>query len=86
LASGGEGKPAFPVWPHPGYAAACATGAWSGSEPASVEIHEFLDKWLPGMSRDAVPVAVFPTVSMQGVVVAATVLHGALRDELARIE
>jgi hypothetical protein len=38
------------------------------------------------MSRDAVPVAVFPTVSMQGVVVAATVLHGALRDELARIE
>lgn len=85
-ASVGRGKAAFPVWPHPDYAAACADGAWSGSKPASVEIHEFVDRWLSGMARDAVPVAVFPTARMKGIVVAAAVLQQALREELSRIE
>lgn len=81
-----DGNSAFPFWPHPDYAAACATDNWAGNSPDSIEVHEFLERWLPGMAKDGVAVAVFPTPTMRGTVVPAIQLQQAIQDELSRIE
>jgi hypothetical protein len=81
-----DGKPAFPVWPHPDFAAACATGDWSGNTPAPIEVHAFVETWLPNLADDGSVVAVFPTGRMSGACVAALELQAVLRTELARLE
>lgn len=57
----------FPVWPHPDYATACATGMWEGKLPADIDVHEFIGEWLPDMAARGVSVAVFSTPAMHGV-------------------
>ena len=59
------GAQGFPVWPHPYYAQACASEAWAGSLPAEIDLHEFIDEWLPDMAERKVSVAVFPKPSMK---------------------
>lgn len=81
-----DGNLVYPFWPHPDYAEACSIGNWAGSSPDCIEIHQFLDRWLPGMSKDGVSVAVFPTALVQGVVVPPLQLQQAIQDELSRIE
>ena len=81
-----QGNSCFPVWPHADYAAACATGNWAGNQPTSIEVHEFLERWLPGMMQDGVLVAVFPTATMQGVVVSPPQLVQAIKDALSAVE
>ena len=87
VAAGDEsGTPAFPVWPHPDYAAACALGEWSGNFPAAIEVHDFIDSWLPDMAAEGVLVAVFPTPMLRGAIVPAAQLQAHIHDELSRIE
>lgn len=81
-----QGNLVFPFWPHPDYAAACATGDWTGNIPASIEVHEFLERWLPNMDKDEVEAAVFPTPTMRGVIIPALQLQRAIQDELSNIE
>ena len=64
-----EGAEAVPIWPHTQYARACATEQWCGCEPASMPLDAWIEKWTPGMERDARLVAVFPTATNRGVVV-----------------
>ena len=63
--------PMFPVWPHEEYARLLATGDWANATPTSIEVHEWVNKWLPGLDADGSKVAVFPTPAGKGVVVAA---------------
>ena len=81
-----QGNIIFPVWPHPDYAAACAVGHWSGSSPTSIEVHEFLERWLPGLDKDGLAVAVFPTPTKGGVIMPAYQLQRAIQDELSGLE
>ncbi len=81
-----DGNPGFPVWPHPDYATACASGSWAGNSPTPIEVHEFLEGWLPGMAKDGVAVVVFPTAAMRGVLVPALQLQQVIQDELSSIE
>ena len=81
-----EGRSCFPVWPHPRYAEALATGDWSIYRAAAIPLGEWLDDWLPGMEEDDVHVAVFPTPSLQGVVVSCAELRAHLEHELALYE
>ena len=80
------GAPGFPVWPHPDYAQACATKAWAGSVPAEIDVHEFVEEWLPDMSKREVAVAVFPTPSMKGVWTKPDELQRYLAEELEKYE
>ena len=79
----GVGRPGFPVWPHPDYANACAVGPWAGLAPAAIDLHEFVERWLPDMAELSVLVSVFPTLQMSGVMVHALQLAQDLRTELA---
>ena len=81
-----DGNPGFPVWPHPDYAAACATDDWEGNAPAPIKVHEFVNNRLIGMAENAVAVAVFPTATLRGVLVPALQLQRDLQEELSRIE
>lgn len=80
------GAPGFPVWPHPDYATACAIGAWAGSSPAEIDVHEFTEEWLPDMASREVSVAVFPTPSMKGVWTKPEELQQYLAEELGKYE
>lgn len=80
------GAMGFAVWPHPDYALACATDGWAGNLPAEIDVHAFIEQWLPDMAARKVFVAVFPTPSMKGVCIAAEELRKYLADELAQYE
>lgn len=54
-----EGE-AVPVWPHPRFAEAFATGEWDGYSPQRIGLDDWLAKWIPGMETDRRRVAVFP--------------------------
>ena len=64
----------------------CATDFWSGNEPRSIDLSAWLERWIPGMTRDRRLVAVFPTPSNRGVVVAPDRLKENLEAELSLYE
>ena len=76
----------FPVWPHPAYALACANGPWAGAEAAQIEVHTFINAWLPNFEAEGTHVAVLPTPELRAAVVPAAQLREDLSIELARIE
>jgi hypothetical protein len=79
-------EPMFPVWPHEEYAHLLATGAWANATPTSIEVHEWVEKWLPGLDADGTRVAVFPTPAGKSVVVEALRLQQDIKAELDRLE
>lgn len=85
-ASDSNGNPVAPFWPHPDYAIACAVGEWAGNSPASIDVHHFLSRWLPGMEKDGMLAAVFPTPAMQGIVVSPRQLQSDIEEELSCME
>ena len=76
----------FPVWPHPAYALACANGPWAGAEASQIEVHTFINTWLPNFEAEGTCVAVLPTPELRAAVVPAAQLREDLSIELARIE
>ena len=81
-----EGNQHFPVWPHQRFAAACATGPWSGEKPVPLDVDEWVAGWLPDLEEDGMRVAVFQTPDDQGVGVAPSRLKRDLDAELAQFE
>jgi hypothetical protein len=83
LSSGEDGRDVLPLWPHPGFAEACAHGAWEGTTPSSIALEELLDDLLPLLAQDGIRVAVFPTPQGEGVLVTSEELGRDLQAELA---
>ena len=69
LASGDDGRQAVPVWPHPAFALASAVGSWEGNAPELIKLEDWMSKWLPGLAKDGLQVAVFPTATARAVFV-----------------
>jgi hypothetical protein len=86
LASDESGQELVPVWPHPRFAAACASGVWTGYAPRAVDLAAWMDKWIPGMHRDKRSVAVFPIPSHKGVIVTPDRLNDDLKQELSLLQ
>jgi len=80
-----QGHAGLPVWPHPVYASACASGDWDGYLPACIEVSAFLDHWLPDMAELGVRVDVFPAAGRRGRMVPALQLELQLRERMALI-
>lgn len=64
--SDGETNDAFPLWPHPLFAGACAHGDWEGAAPESIPLDELLEDLLPLLEEDGIQLAVFPTPEGDG--------------------
>lgn len=86
VAADDEGVPHFPVWPHPRFLEACATGPWATERPVSIDIDEWVEAWLANLERDGMRVAVFQTPDDQGVSVSTERLKRDLTDELSQFE
>lgn len=82
LSSGEDGRDVLPLWPHPGFAEACAYGSWEGTSPAAVPLDELLDDLLPLLAEDGIRVAVFPSPRGEGILVDPGELQRDLRAEL----
>jgi len=73
---------AFPLWPHPNLARACARNNWEGAEPAAIFLDELLDELLPLLEEDGLHTALFPTPDDPGVLLDAAELRRKLEAEL----
>lgn len=82
LAKDNDGHLVVPVWPHAQFAEMCANGDWSDHEARPIEMEAWLNRWLPGISRDSRFIAVFPTANDKGVVVDSERLAADLGEEL----
>jgi hypothetical protein len=65
-----DGAEVIPVWPHSRFAELAATGVWRDAVPAEIALDEFRRRWVPGMIRDGRDIAILPTTTDQGVVIA----------------
>ena len=77
---GQEGQVAFPVWPHPRYAEACASELWKGATPEGIDLGEWLEEFTPELEARDRLVAVFPDPQH----VSSCVGPGRLKDDLLR--
>src|SRR5262245_5606365 len=75
-----------PAWPHEAYAQLCATEVWASAKPTSIEVHEWIESWLPGLRKDGSQIAVFPTPEGRGVLVDPAKLRADIEQELSRLE
>lgn len=73
-----------PVWPHQKYVAACLSEEWDNCKPASISLKDWIEKWIPGMLKDNLQVAVFPTPSDKGIIIHPSHLLRDLETELEK--
>jgi hypothetical protein len=81
-----EGHAYIAVWPHRRYAEACATDEWSGAEATPIEVHEWVEAWLPRLAAEEAMTAVFPTPEHQGFIVPPLGMKADLEEELSLYE
>jgi len=82
-----EGREAVPVWPHPEFAQACATGAWSNTVATAITLEAWTERWIPGMRKDGTLIAVFPVNGEQNtVIVTPDQMLALLEEELEKYE
>jgi hypothetical protein len=84
-----EEKEVVPIWPHPRFAQLCATGVWADCDPRMITLNDWLEEWLPGLSKDDRLIVVFPvpgSVSARSPAVSPAVLRQDLEAQLALIE
>ncbi|MDF1763505.1 MAG: DUF2750 domain-containing protein [Oleibacter sp.] len=79
-----EGRFCIPFWPHPKYSEMFAKGDWDGYYPEKISLDDYVNKWLPGMVKDGAYPAIFPNLSMQGIVVEALRVLAAIDEELEK--
>ena len=77
---------ALPLWPERELAQECATRTWDGYIAKQIPMHEFLTRWLPGLTLDGHSIAVFPTPIHPGSLVSPVELAGLLNGELQQYE
>lgn len=76
----------FPVWPHPDYAKKFGEDEEIPVSPANIDLHEFIDRWLPGLSHDGFKVGVLPNLATTVWVIDPLDLRADLKEELANQE
>jgi hypothetical protein len=81
-----DGRELFPVWPHPRYAEASATGSWQGSTPAPIDIHDWLKSWTPELADASRLVGIFPVDDQPGAAIDPASFAADIEDELSLYE
>lgn len=77
-----EAEECLPVWPCAELASDWIDGDWADCSPVSIPLDRWLDRWLPGMRRDGIALAVFPNMDDEGMVVGPEVLRDDLKLEV----
>ncbi|MCJ7933144.1 MAG: DUF2750 domain-containing protein [Chryseobacterium sp.] len=77
-----NGNQILPLWPEKEFAQLCAVEQWKEYKPESIELDNFIQKWIPGMMNDKTLVNVFLTPDAKGTVISPDDLNSDLQDEL----
>ena len=80
LAANDDGTEAVPIWPAPEFATMCIGENWSDTEPASIDVEVWLERWTPGMIKDGRLVAIFPGSNTKGMIMDPAEFAQAIRD------
>lgn len=86
LAETDDGQQVAPFWPFQAFAQRAAVGQWADTEPTSIPLESFMERWLPGLAGDGRLVCVLPGVDGRGPVVQPMALKDDIQDELDRLE
>ncbi|MBX4262265.1 DUF2750 domain-containing protein [Clostridium estertheticum] len=54
-----NGSVLIPFWPKMEFAKVCAINEWNGYVPKKIDLHEFIEEWLPGMKKDGIKPSIF---------------------------
>ncbi|MEM9372318.1 MAG: DUF2750 domain-containing protein [Planctomycetota bacterium] len=73
----------LPVWSHPRFAMACASGEWSSATAKETGIQSFLEETIPNLISDGLQLAIMMTPGGRGVVVDPRHFRGDVEQELA---
>jgi hypothetical protein len=79
-----EERLCIPFWPHPKYSEMFVKDDWAGYYPEKITLDDFTNKWLPGMEKDGNYPAIFPNLTMQGIVVEPSRVLAAIYEELEK--
>lgn len=71
----------LPLWPEKEFAALCAVDEWRDYIPEAIELENFLQKWVPGMTKDKTLISVFPTVKASGQIISPSDINEDLLHE-----
>ncbi len=86
MMNGNDEKQVIPFWPEKEFARICAVGKWKKYEPKSIDIYEFIDKWLLGMYKDGINIGVFCTPAGKVVIEYPHKVQADLEKELEQYE
>ena len=84
LAEADDGIIVFPLWPAKEYAQVCAANEWSGYEPRSLNLSDFMEVLLPKLQLDDILPSVFFTPTSKGVTPSVGDLKLAIEAELQK--
>ncbi|WP_419868700.1 DUF2750 domain-containing protein [Chryseobacterium sp. CT-SW4] len=76
----------LPLWPEKEFAELCAVDQWKDYKPELIELDNFLEKWIPGMTNDKTLVNIFSTPNAKGIVITPNDLLSDLQEELEQYE
>jgi hypothetical protein len=84
---GEDGSKEFmPVWPHPEFAARYASGDWKDYSPRAIDVHEWIEEWIPKLKREGLKVAVFPALNGLFTAAEPEKVKADVKDELDKME
>lgn len=81
-----DGNQILPLWPEREFAELCVADQWKNYKPASIQLSNFLEKWIPGMINDKTLINIFLTPDAKGSVVSPPTLKSDLQDELEQYQ
>lgn len=81
-----DGNQILPLWPEREFAELCAVDQWKNYKPESIELDNFLEKWIPGMINAKTLINIFLTPDAKGSVVSPPTLESDLQDELEQYQ
>jgi len=80
------GREFLPVWPHPRYAEASATGDWAGTTPVAIDVRDWLASWTTELVKSSKLVGIFPVDGQPAAAIDPSSFAADLEEELSRIE
>ncbi|MCT2561813.1 DUF2750 domain-containing protein [Chryseobacterium herbae] len=80
------GNQILPLWPEKEFAELCAVDQWKEHKAEPIELDNFIEKWVPGMTKDKILINIFLTPKAKGTVISPADLYSDLQDELEQYE
>lgn len=54
-----KGNKLFPIWPTKDFAVLCSIEDWKEYRPSKIGIDDFINNWIPGLTKDSLKISVF---------------------------